>query len=90
MQDALGTYPNLTLKSGSVEDLIIDRDGADPENSSAHGRISGVRLESGEIIRTNHVIITTGTFLGGTIFIGISPKIRVFFFSFLVVITFVL
>ena len=68
MREELETYPNLSIVPGSVADIIVARD--DPNTPG--GRITGVRLESGEIIPTNQVVITTGTFLGGEIHIGLE------------------
>ena len=62
------SYPNLSIVAGSVADIIVSKDDA----QSLHGKITGVRLESGEIIPTNQVVITTGTFLGGEIHIGLE------------------
>ncbi|CAG8978416.1 hypothetical protein HYALB_00013105 [Hymenoscyphus albidus] len=67
MRAELETYPNLSIVPGSVADIVVER-----EEGSAHGRITGVRLESGELIHTNQVVITTGTFLGGEIHIGLE------------------
>ena len=74
MQAELGSYPNLQLVQGSVADIIMDRPGEGQllDHQSLHGAIKGVRLESGEIIKTKHVVITTGTFLGGEIHIGMK------------------
>jgi tRNA uridine 5-carboxymethylaminomethyl modification enzyme len=68
MREELETYPNLSIVPGSVADIIVSKD--DP--TIPGGKITGVRLESGEIIPTNHVVITTGTFLGGEIHIGLE------------------
>lgn len=68
MREELETYPNLSIVPGSVADIIVSKE--DP--SAPHGKITGVRLESGEIIPTNQVVITTGTFLGGEIHIGLE------------------
>lgn len=65
----LQAYPNLSIVPGSVADIIVSKEEVDGQPSS---KITGVRLESGEIIPTNHVIITTGTFLGGEIHIGLE------------------
>lgn len=71
MREELESYPNLSIVPGSVADIIVAHDesgaGAGPK-----GKITGVRLESGEIIPTNQVVITTGTFLGGEIHIGLE------------------
>jgi tRNA uridine 5-carboxymethylaminomethyl modification enzyme len=70
MREELEAYPNLSIVLGSVADIIVSREN---ENRPGHGgRITGVRLESGEIIQTNQVVITTGTFLGGEIHIGLE------------------
>lgn len=80
MQDELSNYPNLELVEGKVGDIIIDRSDAArgitadgvSEKEGLHGAIVGVKLESGEVIRTKRVVITTGTFLGGEIHIGLE------------------
>jgi len=68
MREELETYPNLSIVPGSVADIIVSKD----EDQAQSGKITGVRLESGEIIPTNQVVITTGTFLGGEIHIGLE------------------
>jgi len=68
MREELETYPNLSIITGSVADIIITKE----EGQIPASKITGVRLESGEIIPTNHVVITTGTFLGGEIHIGLE------------------
>lgn len=64
MADLLAEIPNLTLRAGSVEDLIFDRS----------GRIAGLRLETGEILHCGAVVVTTGTFLNGRIHIGAEQR----------------
>jgi tRNA uridine 5-carboxymethylaminomethyl modification enzyme len=59
MQSMLTNYENLTILLASVENLIIE-----------HNIIVGVKLDDGQIIHANKVIITTGTFLSGLIHIG--------------------
>ncbi|CZR59993.1 probable MTO1 protein [Phialocephala subalpina] len=68
MREELEAYPNLSIVPGSVADIIVTPE----EGQNVGGRITGVRLESGEIIPTDRVIITTGTFLGGEIHIGLE------------------
>jgi tRNA uridine 5-carboxymethylaminomethyl modification enzyme len=68
MREELEAYPNLSIVPGSVADIIVSRDDCQGPN----GKITGVRLESGEIIPTSQVVITTGTFLGGEIHIGLE------------------
>lgn len=71
MREEMLTYPGLSVKEGKVADIIVDRS---PGAAAAgrHGKITGVRLESGEVIHTSNVVITTGTFLGGEIHIGLE------------------
>ncbi|KAI1183331.1 mitochondrial translation optimization protein [Nemania serpens] len=71
MREELQTYPNLSIITGSVSDIVVDENLTDP-NSPAKSKITGVRLETGEILPTSQVIITTGTFLGGEIHIGLE------------------
>lgn len=76
MREELTNYPGLSVVLGSVSDIVVgavrDGDGGGEEGGGASSKITGVRLESGEVIPTNHVIITTGTFLGGEIHIGLE------------------
>jgi len=70
MRAELESYPNLSVVLGSVADIITVAE--DDPTSGAKTKITGVRLESGEVLPTNQVIITTGTFLGGEIHIGLE------------------
>lgn len=73
MREELTNYPGLSVVQGSVSDIVVDAvEEGEATKSGAKSKITGVRLESGEIIPTNHVIITTGTFLGGEIHIGLE------------------
>ncbi|KAL8943948.1 MAG: hypothetical protein Q9216_000760 [Gyalolechia sp. 2 TL-2023] len=58
---------NLGVLEGKVADIVI-------RNNNMIGRKSvvGIRLESGEVLNCDKVIITTGTFLGGEIHIGLD------------------
>ena len=69
MQEELVNYKNLAIVQSSVEDIIVTKDEMGSEGR--HGKITGVKLQSGEVIPTNNVIIATGTFLGGEIHIGL-------------------
>lgn len=69
MREELVDYKNLAIVQNSVDDIVVQKSG--PELDGRHGRITGVKLQNGEVIPTNNVIITTGTFLGGEIHIGI-------------------
>ncbi|KAF4821585.1 Mitochondrial translation optimization protein 1 [Colletotrichum siamense] len=70
MREELETYPNLSVVLGSVSDIVTDV--TLDATSAAKNRITGVRLESGEVLPTTQVIITTGTFLSGEIHIGME------------------
>ncbi|KAL8361894.1 hypothetical protein RB601_007613 [Gaeumannomyces tritici] len=71
MRDALLGHPNLTVVLDSVADIVLGQaDG--PDARPGQGKITGVRLESGEELATGQVVITTGTFLGGEIHIGLE------------------
>jgi tRNA uridine 5-carboxymethylaminomethyl modification enzyme len=59
MKEALEREPNLNIKQAEVAALIIEK-----------GRVCGVRLVDGRDIRSEAVIITTGTFLNGLAHIG--------------------
>ena len=61
MKKTLEKEPNLDLKQGEVIDLIIE-----------DGKVCGVVLKTGSVYKCNAVILATGTFLGGKIFIGES------------------
>ena len=77
-QELLGT-DGLSIVEGKVADIIVSKEedaaAAAAEGSRAPargGKIVGLRLESGEILHTGRVIITTGTFLSGEIHIGLN------------------
>ncbi|KAK3391705.1 glucose inhibited division protein A-domain-containing protein [Sordaria brevicollis] len=70
MRAELESYPNLSLVYNSVSDIVVSEN--DDPSTGAKTKITGVRLESGEVLPTSQVIITTGTFLGGEIHIGLE------------------
>ena len=59
MQEALREQKNLTLTEAAVEGLLFNKN-----------KISGVRLSDGTGLTAKAVILTTGTFLNGMMFIG--------------------
>jgi len=61
MQATLGATSNLSIIEGAVYDLMID-----PQTN----QLTGVLLENGNYIQAPKVILTTGTFLGGTVHLG--------------------
>lgn len=72
MRQELESYPNLSVVLGSAADIVVSKN--DDPTSGAKSKITGVRLESGEVLPTSQVIITTGTFLGGEIHIGMESR----------------
>ena len=61
MKKTLESEENLHLKQGEVIDLMIE-----------DGKVCGVVLKTGAMYRSKAVILATGTFLAGKIFIGES------------------
>ena len=59
MLEALQAQKNLTIIEGAVEGLLFDKQG-----------IHGITLSNGENIVSKAVVLTTGTFLNGVMFIG--------------------
>lgn len=76
MQETLFSYPNLHVRTASVFDLTVDRSPKNAASTSMEhsayrtGSITGVKLDSGEVIPCTSVVICTGTFLSGEIHIG--------------------
>lgn len=61
IREILENQPNLSLFQQSVDDLIIEND-----------RVAGVVTQMGLKIQAARVVLTTGTFLGGKIHIGMQ------------------
>src|SRR5690349_447119 len=59
MQRAIGEISSLTVLEGEADELAF-----------ADGRITGVRLTDGRQFAAGAVVLTTGTFLRGLIYIG--------------------
>jgi glucose-inhibited division protein A len=79
MREELEGYPNLNIILGSVADITTtskhDGEACMTDRSDlacSKPAITGVRLETGEIITASRVVLTTGTFLGGEIHIGLQ------------------
>ena len=64
--EVVGT-PGLGVLEGKVADIVTGE-----TSDTGKRRVIGVRLESGEVVGCEKVIITTGTFLGGEIHIGLD------------------
>ena len=59
MKHVVESQPNLDLKQGLIEDLVVD-----------DGRVRGIITKSRTIFQGRTVILTTGTFLRGLIHVG--------------------
>lgn len=70
MREELEGHPNLSIVLGKVSDIVVAEDV--DASTGAKSKITGVRMESGEVMPTSSVVITTGTFLGGEIHIGLE------------------
>lgn len=71
MQSYIKDYENLKVVESKIEDLIIDFDGVDQLGRN-RGIVKGVVLNDGTLLKSDKVVITTGTFLGGEIHIGLK------------------
>ena len=67
MKAEILSTPGLGVVEGKVADIVLGH-ATDGQNRS----VVGVRLESGEVLDCKKVVITTGTFLGGEIHIGLE------------------
>ncbi|XP_029954581.1 5-taurinomethyluridine-[tRNA] synthase subunit MTO1, mitochondrial isoform X1 [Salarias fasciatus] len=68
IQSELLSTPRLTVVEGSVEELLVEE--PDPERPGRH-RVTGIRLaNSDRQISAGAVVLTTGTFLSGSLFVG--------------------
>ncbi|EMG45580.1 MTO1 Mitochondrial translation optimization protein 1 [Candida maltosa Xu316] len=73
MQKEILNYPNLKVLEAQVEDIIIEPKIASEDVSGrTFGVVKGVILSDGRILKTEKVVVTTGTFLGGEIHIGLK------------------
>ena len=74
MQKEILNYENLKVIEAQVEDIIIEppRDQVLDTTGRNFGIVRGVMLSDGRILKCSKVVVTTGTFLGGEIHIGLS------------------
>ncbi len=63
MQKTLWRTPNLEIKLGHVVDIWV-------EEKNGKRKVKGVKIDLGVVFLSKTVVISTGTFLGGKIFIG--------------------
>jgi tRNA uridine 5-carboxymethylaminomethyl modification enzyme len=61
IREQLQTQKNLTLFQQAVDDLIIEGE-----------RVTAVRTQMGFILQAKAIVLTVGTFLGGTIHVGMN------------------
>lgn len=61
MQRELSNIPNLTILEHSVEDIVMDE---------SDRSVSGITVDSGDVVSASRVVVTTGTFLGGVVHVG--------------------
>lgn len=69
VQKYLLAMPDLTIETGSVEDLIVVDD-----TDAGCKRVNGIVMRNGCKIKAPTVVITTGTFLRGQINIGLEVR----------------
>ena len=67
MKAEILTTPGLTVLQETVGDIVTD-----PAVDGTSKTIRGIKLESGELLDCEKVVITTGTFLGGEIHVGLE------------------
>lgn len=70
MLQLLQHTPNLALREAMVTGLEIEGDPGPTGEASGGARVIGVRTYFGSIYAAGAVILTTGTFLGGRIWVG--------------------
>jgi tRNA uridine 5-carboxymethylaminomethyl modification enzyme len=63
MQKTLWNTPNLEIKMGNVIDIWV-------EEKNGRKKVKGVKIDLGIVFLAKCVVVSTGTFLGGKIFIG--------------------
>jgi tRNA uridine 5-carboxymethylaminomethyl modification enzyme len=69
---ALENQPNLDLFQSEVADLLRDVGGVGVGAAHGRDRVAGVRTVAGLEFRAPAVVLTTGTFLGGRIHVGLT------------------
>ncbi|KDE08313.1 tRNA uridine 5-carboxymethylaminomethyl modification enzyme GidA [Microbotryum lychnidis-dioicae p1A1 Lamole] len=68
MQAVLSKYPNLTIRSANVKDVVL----SSPLDGQTERKVVGLRVDQGEVIPCKSIVISTGTFLGGETHIGLE------------------
>ncbi len=60
MQDVIFNYPNLTVADGLASEILYNSD----------AKVMGIQTQNNDSYRCGAVVVTTGTFLNGKIFMG--------------------
>lgn len=63
IRQMLESQPNLSIFQQPVDDLVIE-----------NGRVAGAITQMGLVFRASRIVLTTGTFLGGKIHIGLQDS----------------
>ena len=72
MQKEILNYQNLSIVESQVKDIIIEPDSTKDQSGRDLGTVRGVILDNGQILKCDKIVVTTGTFLGGEIHIGLT------------------
>lgn len=73
MQKVINNYDSLLVLQALVDDIVIEPSLSSTDyDGRAFGTVKGVILGDGSVLRCDQVVITTGTFLGGEIHIGLK------------------
>ncbi|KAK6200083.1 mitochondrial translation optimization [Scheffersomyces amazonensis] len=74
MQNEILNYPNLNVMEAKVDDIIIEPNEIQGKDSTGrkYGIVRGLLLSDGRIFNCSKIVVTTGTFLGGEIHIGLT------------------
>ena len=63
MTQVMGNTPNLTLRQGEVTEILVE-----------DGKIKGVKTYSGAVYYAKAVVLTTGTYLKGALYLWRSQQ----------------
>lgn len=69
MQQIIASVPNLEIVEASVEDVVLNESNSENTGQAKHD-VHGIVTKEGVVISARKVIITTGTFLRGRIYLG--------------------
>ncbi len=72
VRSVLENISNISVKEATVEALVTEPVGGGAASGSKRHSVAGVRLADGTVVKAKAVIVTTGTFLHGLMFIGKS------------------